>query len=340
MLKEQIEDRLKFAALANQEAAFALAQEVDIPVLSDVDGLCELACHEEVDIVVVSIVGSAGLRPTLEALKAGKKIALANKETLVSAGHLVMEYADQIVPIDSEHSALWQCLEGRNKEEVSKLILTASGGPFRNYKGSLEDVTIEQALNHPSWKMGGKITIDSATLMNKGLEVIEAHWFFGTDYDDIEVIIHPQSIVHSLVRFVDGSLIAQLGTTDMRLPIQYALTYPDIRTSIVPELRLEQLGALTFESPDFDRFPCLNLAYQAGRIGGITPTVLNAANEVAVAGFMGGKIGFMDIPRIVEKCLADHEKLDSPSLEEILAIDQETRVKAQEFVDTGRMIRS
>ena len=240
------------------------------------EALVELAALPEADVVVVALVGAAGVRPTLAALEAGKRVALANKETLVIAGHLVEKYLHQIIPIDSEHSALWQCFYGRDREHVDSIVLTASGGPFRAYSGSLEDVTIAEALNHPRWKMGGKISIDSATLMNKGLEVMEAHWLFGFPYDRIEVVIHPESIVHSLIRLKDGSYIAQLGPTDMRIPIQYALTYPEVVPSPVKPLDLVEVGKLTFEKVDRERFPCLDLAYQAGKAGGELPVALNA----------------------------------------------------------------
>lgn len=341
LLQQQIFEYCpQLAVLSSQACATQLAGNVSIPILAGVDGLCELATHPEVDIVVVSVVGSAGLIPTLAALRAGKRVLLANKETLVVGGHLVMEYKSQLIPIDSEHNAIWQCLEGTSPDEVASLVLTASGGPFRQTNDSLAKVTVSEALNHPSWKMGGKITIDSATLMNKGLEVIEAHWLFDMPYDKIEVIVHPQSIIHSLVRFVDGSLLAQMATTDMRLPIQYALTYPRMCPSMVKPLRLEELGQLSFEAPRWDRFPCLGLAFQAGRIGGTMPLVLNAANEVAVEAFLRGNLGFMDIPRLVEKALEKHTVQPNPSLDLIWSLDQEIRAEVEGWVSQirGRMV--
>lgn len=302
-----------------------LSQAINGQVMSGVDGLCELASHPDVDIVVVAIVGAAGLLPTLAALEAGKVVALSNKETLVAGGHLVMKYRSKIIPIDSEHSAIWQCLDGKNKDEVDSLILTASGGPFRKHPQDLSHVTVAQALKHPNWDMGGKITIDSATLMNKGLEVIEAHWLFDISYDQIEVIVHPQSIIHSMVRFKDGSIIAQMATTDMRLPIQYALTYPNIEKSIVEPLDLSSLPDLTFERHDSVRFPALKLAYQAGEIGGTMPTVLNAANEVAVEMFMKKRILFTDIPIIITEVMNQHQPIHQPTVSQILKADQETR---------------
>lgn len=331
LLREQIaEFRPKFAAILRPEQAKALAQEFAIPVYSGPQALEELATHPLCDLVVVAVVGAAGLRPTLAALRAGKRVALANKEALVIGGHLVMEYREQIVPLDSEHSALWQLFTGRNPEDVAQIILTASGGPFRDYPGDLARVTAAEALDHPNWKMGGKISIDSATLMNKGLEVIEAHWLFGFPYEQIEVVVHPQSLVHSLIRLKDGTLLAQLGTTDMRLPIQYALTYPRTAPSQVEPLDLVAAGSLSFEAVDHRRFPCLQLAYQAGRAGGAQPIALNAANEVAVRAFLEGRIRFTQIAEIVQEVVQQFPGRSFPALEEILAIDAEARAKAQE----------
>lgn len=329
----------KLAILEDRTKALKLEKEVGIPVLSGLDGLCELASHPEVDIVVVSLVGAAGLKPTLAALEAGKRVALANKETLVAGGHLVMKYREQLIPIDSEHNAIWQCLDGKNQEEVKSLILTASGGPFHKQPDDLGTVTLQQALKHPNWDMGGKITIDSATLMNKGLEVIEAHWLFDVGYDNIEVIIHPQSIIHSMVRFCDGSIIAQMGTTDMRLPIQYALTYPRVLPSVVPDLELAGLGSLTFDEPDTARFPCLRLAYDAGRIGGSMPAVMNAANEVAVNFFMQEQINFIEIPEVIEIVMNEHKPIFDVSLSEILELDLTAREAATTVANRlmGRM---
>ena len=256
-------------------------------------------------------MGAAGLVPTLAAIRAGRTIALANKETLVMAGALMTraarEHGVRLLPVDSEHSALFQCLAGAAPREVRRLVLTASGGPFRGWsRAALEGVTVEQALRHPTWRMGAKITIDSATLMNKGLEVLEAHWLFGVPFERIDVVVHPQSIVHSMVEFVDRSVLAQLGMPDMGIPILYALTYPDRLPCPAPALDLVKLGTLTFEAPDESAFPCLGLARQAGRAGGAAPLVLNAANEVAVAGFLAGRCGFMDIPRLIGDALDAH----------------------------------
>lgn len=337
LLKAQIEKyRPQRAALTDQEAAAWLQQEYGLPVGVGTDALCELATLPEADLVVVAVVGAAGVEPTLAALKAGKRVALANKETLVIAGHLVQEFHEQIIPIDSEHSALWQCFYGRERAQIDRIVLTASGGPFRNYTGSLADVSIAEALNHPRWQMGGKISIDSATLMNKGLEVIEAHWLFDYPYDKIDVVVHPQSIVHSLVRLNDGSYIAQLGPTDMRLPIQYALTYPHVQCSPVKPLDLVQAGTLSFEAVDRERFPCLDLAYSAGRAGGELPVALNAANEIAVEMFLAGQIGFMDIPRIVEDVMGRFSGKSFLSLEQILEVDGLARKLAREWVSSGK----
>lgn len=323
------------AAMAEKEAAAELEKGCGIPVGYGEEALVELAALPEADVVVVALVGAAGVRPTLAALEAGKRVALANKETLVIAGHLVEKYLHQIIPIDSEHSALWQCFYGRDREHVDSIVLTASGGPFRAYSGSLEDVTIAEALNHPRWKMGGKISIDSATLMNKGLEVMEAHWLFGFPYDRIEVVIHPESIVHSLIRLKDGSYIAQLGPTDMRIPIQYALTYPEVVPSPVKPLDLVEVGKLTFEKVDRERFPCLDLAYQAGKAGGELPVALNVANEVAVEMFLAGRINFTDIPRMVEEVLQSFTGHAFLSLERILDVDSRARQFAHEWVSSG-----
>ncbi len=316
-----------FGVIEDTQYVQKLEDNTESTILSGSQGLCDLAQHQDVDVVVVALVGACGLAPTLAALRAGKRVALANKETLVAAGHLVMDYADQLIPIDSEHSAIWQCLEGRNREHVKELILTASGGPFRTYKGSLETVTAEQAMAHPNWNMGGKISIDSATLMNKGLEVIEAHWLFNQPYDGIGVVVHPQSVVHSLVRFIDGSVLAQMGATDMRLPIQYALTYPHMQTSSVKDVTLAELPPLTFDEPDTERFPCLGLAYAAGRVGGSAPAALNAANEAAVQLFLEGRLGFSRIAEVVEAALTAHHVITNPSLEAVVDVDHEVRVQ-------------
>ena len=306
------------------------------------EALVEAAVHPEADIVVTGIVGAVGIAATLAALEQGRRVALANKETLVAGGDVVMRAlrhgGGEIVPVDSEHSAIHQCLRGEAGRDVERLILTASGGPFRTWPlERMERATPGEALQHPTWRMGGKITVDSATLMNKGLEVIEAHWLFGVDFDRIEVVVHPQSIVHSLVEFADGSVKAQLGPPDMRGPIQYALTYPERGPRVGRRLSLPELGTLTFEEPDLDRFPCLALAYAAARAGGTAPAVLNAANEVAVAAFLAGKSGFLDIPRCVERVLERHDPVGADSLDAVLAADAWARREARALLGVDRL---
>ncbi|WP_347550353.1 1-deoxy-D-xylulose-5-phosphate reductoisomerase [Pseudalkalibacillus hwajinpoensis] len=299
------------------------------------EGLLEVACHHETTVLVNAILGSIGLSPTLSAIEQGKTIAIANKETLVTAGHLVTEAAKRhgsaLLPVDSEHSALFQCLNGEKQEQMERLILTASGGSFRDKKREeLQGVSIHDALNHPNWSMGAKITIDSATMMNKGLEVIEAHWLFGTPYDQIDVLLHRESIIHSMVEYIDGSVMAHLGTPDMRIPIQYALSYPDrLEIRNAKRLNLWEVGKLHFEKVDVDRFRSLKLAYEAGRAGGSLPAVLNAANETAVAAFLEGKIDFLTIEELVEKAMENHDNVQNASLEDILGIDSETRLRVQ-----------
>ncbi|HEY2865701.1 MAG TPA: 1-deoxy-D-xylulose-5-phosphate reductoisomerase [Pyrinomonadaceae bacterium] len=302
------------------------------------DGLVAVATHDEADTVVSAAVGAVGFLPTLRAVEAGKRVALANKETLVMAGELITRAADrsgaEIIPVDSEHNAIHQCLRGEQREEVKRLILTASGGPFRTRsKSEIAAATVEQALAHPNWSMGDKITIDSATLVNKGLEVIEARWLFGFDADRISVVIHPQSVIHSMVEMVDGSIIAQMGVTDMRHAIQYALTYPKRRASELPPLDLARLSTLTFEEPDIDKFPCLGLAFDALRAGGTMPAVLNAANEVAVSAFLDHKIGFGDIVEINRSVTEMHEPKAADAIETILDSDRSARVSARLLVE-------
>ncbi len=303
---------------------------LNIEVLEGVEGVKKAAVIEETDTVVVAVVGIAGLIPTLEAIRCGKNIALANKETLVTAGALVMSEAKKrnvkILPVDSEHSAIFQCLMGNNNTEASKIILTASGGPFRGKKlGELVKVMPEEALMHPNWIMGSKITIDSATLMNKGLEVIEANWLFGMGLEQIQVLVHPQSVIHSMVEYKDGSVIAQLGSPDMRIPIQFALTYPARVANNFKRLDFIEMGCLTFEKPDIAAFPCLGLAFEALKAGGTMPVVLNAVNEVAVRLFLEGKIGFVDIPRIIEKTMNRHTVNINPGLDDIIEVDRWAR---------------
>ncbi len=304
------------------------------------EGLLRVATHPEADRVISAIVGAAGLRPTLSAIRARKTVALANKETLVMAGDLMLREAERnnalLLPVDSEHCAVHQCLRGERREEVRRLLLTASGGPFRLLSlGEMEKAEPEQALRHPTWEMGPKISVDSATLMNKGLEVIEAHWLFGIEAARIEVLLHPQSLVHSLVEMRDGSVICQMGTTDMRLPIQYALTYPDRWTSPLPPLDLAAGPALEFSPPDPARFPCLTLAYRALEMGGTATAALNAANEVAVEAFLARRAGFLDIPRVIEKVLEKHVIVPADSLPPILEADRHSRRTAERILAKG-----
>ena len=298
-----------------------------------VEGMIEVSCHPETTMVVSAVTGAAGLMPTYRALECGKSIALANKETMVMAGQLMMEKARsagvEILPVDSEHNAIHQCLRGAGLPEVRRLILTASGGPFRDTpKEKLSTVTREQALNHPTWRMGKKITIDSATLMNKGLEVIEASWLFGVKPEQVEVAVHPQSVVHSMVEFIDGSMLAQLGLTDMRIPIQYALTFPERWPCPLPALDIHRLAGLEFREPDRDKFPCLDLAYRALRRGGTAPAVLSAANEVAVETFLSDGIGFGDIPEIIGAVLDAHRPEEAATLQAVLNADSWARQAA------------
>ncbi|MFC7560863.1 1-deoxy-D-xylulose-5-phosphate reductoisomerase [Paenibacillus farraposensis] len=313
-----------------------LAEEIRPLLSSDIElhwgneGLVELAANTEADMVVTAVMGSVGLHSTLAAIEAGKQIGLANKETLVTAGHLVTERARAkgvpLLPIDSEHSAVFQCLNGERMKDVAHITLTASGGSFRDLtREQLREVTVEDALKHPNWSMGAKITIDSATMVNKGLEVIEAHWLFGLDYEHIHVLLHPESIIHSYVEFQDTSIVAQLGNPDMRVPIQYALTYPERMKSPVKPLSLAEVGAIHFREMDFDRFPCLRLAFECGKIGGTAPTAFNAANEIAVARFLRGEIPFLHIEAIIEHVLEQHVNIANPDLSAIEACDHETR---------------
>lgn len=308
-----------------------------VTVLQGPEGLGTIASHPSVDIVVSALVGFAGLAPTVEAIRAGKRIALANKETLVVAGEVMTRLASRhgatLIPVDSEHSAIHQCLVGEAPSSIERLILTASGGPFRDLPASeFPSITLERALKHPNWAMGPKITIDSATLMNKGLEVIEARWLFDVDPDRIGVVVHPQSIIHSMVQFVDGSVKAQLGLPDMRLPIQYALSWPERTGNDYERLNLATIGRLTFEEPDADRFPCLRLAFEALRRLGTAPAVLNAANEVAVAAFLENSIGFTDIPALIERALVEADIVDDPTLDDILAADKRTRRTVRSYL--------
>lgn len=333
MLEEQIREfSPKLAAVWEEDLAKELAikvQDTDTKVVSGMEGLLELAVLDGVEILVTAIVGMIGIRPTMEAIKAGKDIALANKETLVTAGHLITKLAKEhnvrILPVDSEHSAIFQCLRGEEARTIDKLLITASGGPFRGRKtAELQHVTVEDALKHPNWAMGQKITIDSATLVNKGLEVMEAKWLFDVDIDRIQVVVQPKSIIHSMVQFNDGAVMAQLGTPDMKLPIQYALYYPERRYLAGDRLDFDTLTSIAFEKPDMETFPGLPMAIESSRIGGSMPTVFNAANEKAVALFLRKKIGFLDIYRIIRDAMDAHEVIADPQLEEILETEQKT----------------
>ena len=332
-LEQQIREfRPRLAAVWSEEKARELRiRTADLPVeiVSGMEGLIQVAVLEEAEILVTAIVGMIGLRPTIAAIRAGKDIALANKETMVTAGHIIMPLAKEhkvsILPVDSEHSAIFQSLQGNEGNKIQKILLTASGGPFRGKKQEdLLNVTVEDALRHPNWSMGRKITIDSSTLVNKGLEVIEAKWLFGVDVDQIQVVIQPQSVIHSMVEYEDGAVMAQLGTPDMKLPIQYALYYPDRRYLPGERLDFWTLSHLDFGKPDLDTFYCLALAYEAGRAGGTLPTVFNAANELAVKKFLLKEIKYLEIMEIIEDCMRAHKNRPNPSLEEILEAEAAT----------------
>ena len=332
LLEEQIREfHPKLAAVWSEEKAKELRENVkdlNVKVVSGMDGLIEVSTITESEILVTAIVGMIGIRPTIEAIKAGKDIALANKETLVTAGHIIMPLAKEhkvaILPVDSEHSAIFQSLQGNSRGALHKILLTASGGPFRGRKREdLANIQVEDALKHPNWEMGRKITIDSSTLVNKGLEVIEAKWLFDVEIEQIEVVVHPQSIIHSMVEYVDGAIIAELGTPDMKLPIQYALYYPERRFLPGERVDFATLSQLTFEKPDLDTFYGLRLAMEAGKAGGSLPTVFNAANELAVSKFLNRKIQYLEIPEIIETCMRNHKNIACPTVEEILQTEQE-----------------
>ncbi len=331
----------KIIVVATKDVKEKLELSMNYPakILVGLDGMKEAVSHPDVHIVVNAVLGSVGLEPTLDAIRARKQIAFANKETLVTAGHLVMKeaqkYGVELLPVDSEHAAIHQCLKGENSKEVKRIIITASGGSFRDKsREELKDVTVEEALKHPNWSMGAKITIDSATMMNKGLEVIEAHWLFNMPYDQIDVILHRESVIHSMVEFQDLSVMAQLGTPDMRVPIQYALTYPARNSfSHSKGLNLAEIGTLHFEKMSTERFPCLQMAYTAGRRGGTLPTVLNAANEEAVQQFLDGNISFLTIEELIQKAMDEHTITHDPDLETILQVDMETRRQVKSYVN-------
>ncbi|MBI4387861.1 MAG: 1-deoxy-D-xylulose-5-phosphate reductoisomerase [Candidatus Omnitrophica bacterium] len=336
LLKQAIEFRPKLVCIYASENFSWLRDRLksyQIRVVSGDEGLLKASAHPDADQVIFALVGAAGLQPIFQAIQAKKNVAIANKEPLVMAGELLMKQVKKqrvkLLPIDSEHSGLWQCLEGYGKNDVKKLVLTSSGGPFWKRKKSFQTISLEEALKHPRWKMGPKITIDSATLMNKGLEVIEASNLFGVPADRVDVVIHPEAIIHALIEFVDGSHLAQLGITDMRLPIQYALSYPSRFVNSIPSLELTKLESIRFYKPDRKRFPCLTLGYEAKRIGGTMPAVLNAANEVAVQKFMDGKIKFTQIYETISKSMRKHKSSHNPSLSDVLEADRWARTEAE-----------
>jgi 1-deoxy-D-xylulose-5-phosphate reductoisomerase len=346
LLKEQIlQFRPRIVSVLHKGLAEALQKELSssaVQVLHGIEGLIQVATHSEVHQVVSALVGAVGLIPTLSAIKTGKAIALANKESLVMGGKIVMEEARanhaEILPVDSEHSAIYQALAGQQRQQVRRLILTASGGPFLNLPASkLAGVTVKDALNHPQWEMGKKITIDSASLMNKGLEVIEAHWLFGVPAEKIVVQIHPQSIVHSMVEFIDGSILAQMGIADMRIPIAYALGYPERLPVDLPPLDLTRRENLTFQPPDPEKFPCLELAYRALEMGETMPAVLNAANEVGVHAFLEKRIRFTEIPLLIGRVMEEHEARPVHMVEDVLRADQWARERAKIILERGKM---
>ncbi|RKM62065.1 1-deoxy-D-xylulose-5-phosphate reductoisomerase [Butyrivibrio sp. CB08] len=332
-VEEQVREfKPKYVAMFDEKAAAALQDKISdlgIKVLSGMEGLLDIVSVPEADTVLTAVVGMIGIQPTIRAIEAGKDIALANKETLVCAGHIIMPLAReknvQILPVDSEHSAIFQSLNGEPRDKVEKILLTASGGPFRGKKKEeLEAMTAADALKHPNWDMGPKVTIDSSSLVNKGLEVMEARWLFDVSLDNIEVVVHPQSIVHSAVQYVDGAVMAQLGVPDMKLPIQYALFYPDRRPMAEKRLDLFELHSLTFEKPDTDTFKGLKLAFDAARTGGSMPTVFNAANEMAVKRFLKGDIRYLQIYEMIERAMEHHKVIDNPDVTQILSAEQET----------------
>jgi len=336
---EQIKEfKPEKVCLYEEKAAEELAKKTEVEVVSGIKGLEEIAVMKEVEQVIVSVVGAIGIKPTMKAIQKGKNVALANKETLVAGGEPIMKAVKKtgitLMPIDSEHSALFQCLNGEERSKVSKVIITCSGGPFRGKK--IEDfynATPEQALGHPTWSMGAKITIDSSTLMNKGLEVIEAKWLYDLSFEEIEIVIHPQSLIHSMIEFVDGSIMAQIGTHDMRTPIQYALSYPKRISNKFPRLNLIEAQKMTFEKPDYENFPCLSFAFEAGKIGGTLPAAMNAANEIAVLRFLDKKIKYGQIPEIIKKVMEEHKNRKADSIETVLEADKKAREETKKVIE-------
>ena len=333
LLEKQIREfKPRLVSLQSEKACKELAErtkDIQVEIVPGMDGLIQIAQMEESEVLVTAIVGMIGIRPTIAAIQKKKDIALANKETLVTAGHIIMpmaaEYGVSILPVDSEHSAIFQSMQGENKNRIDKLLITASGGPFRGKtKDQLENIQVEDALKHPNWSMGNKITIDSATLVNKGLEVMEAKWLFDMDLDRIQIVVHPQSIIHSMVQYVDGGIIAQLGTPDMKLPIQYALFYPDRRPMNGKRVDFYELGSISFEKPDIETFTGLKLALEAAKQGGSVPTVFNAANEKAVSLFLNRKIKFLQIPEVIGQCMEAHKRIENPIVADILDTEQAT----------------
>jgi len=332
----------KYIVMVDENSAIKVKDKLkdyQIEILTGKKNLEEIVKLDNIDLVINALVGASGLIPTINTIKKGTKLGLANKESLVVGGHIVKKlikennYNDKLLPIDSEHNAIYRLLKGHSKKELKNILLTASGGPFINKSlDELKDVSVKQALNHPNWSMGNKITIDSATMMNKGLEVIEAHWLFNTEYDKIDVVIHPQSIIHSMIELIDNSIYAEMSVADMRMPIQYVLQYPNIENGIGQKLNLKEIAKLEFLKPDYNKFRCLKLAYEAGKTGESYPVVLNAANEIAVNRFLNHEISFLQIPKVIESTLTKHEKINKPTIDQILEIDQWAREFSKEVV--------